>query len=273
MRASQGDTHDGKNQESYSVNAKEHDSLSLNSTLYLAYRDVGVLIERHLFSKLPSGKLKFLDYGCGVGLSTQIILHHLKKNPNYDIEVTGVDINEANLLLAKEKLPQVAFKRISPQSGFDQTEKFDLITCNFVLVEMKEAQMLLVLEALKNILSENGILIVTNPTGRAYRPENHWFTFNNQFTENVPTRKKEGSEKLRYIEDQPVKMQVFASAGSDQSFTFFDYFHSGSAYRRTYTAAGLKLLETHKPTGKPDDKIAWCAEAEVPPYKLHILGR
>lgn len=324
MSRSQSDIHDGKNQESYDRNVREHDSLSLNSTLYLAYRDVGMLIERHLFSKLPSGRLRFLDYGCGVGLSTQIVLHHLKKSTDYTVEATGVDINEANLALAQEKLPRVTFKRISPgvpgsgsrvcvaspagaqpsttvasetartvdsepvdaleleaiagtagispERGFDQTEKFDLITCNFVLVEMKEEQMLLVLEALKNLLSENGVIIVTNPTARAYRPENRWYTFNNQFVENVPTRKKEATEKLKYVEDQAIKIQVFASAARDQSFTFFDYFHSGSAYRRAYAAAGLTLLETHKPIGKPDDNIAWCAEAEFPPYKLHVLG-
>lgn len=266
------DQHDGVNQKRYDANAIEHDSLSLNSTLYLAYRDVGMLIERHLLSKLTSRKLKFLDYGCGVGLSTQMILSHLVKQSDLQIAATGFDINEANLSIARAKLPHVSFKKIAPEGEIDQSERFDLIVCNFVLVEMKEQEMTHLLGTLKMLLSENGILIVTNPTARAYRPENRWYTFNNQFPENIPTRKIDVNEKLKYTEDQPIKIQVFSSRGSAQSFTFFDYFHSGTAYRRSYTAAGFQLLETHKPIGKSNDQIAWCAEAEVPPYKLHVLG-
>lgn len=44
--------------------------------------------------------------------------------------------------------------------------------------------MLDVLNLPKTQLSKNGILIVTNPTAKAYRPENKWYTFNNQFPEN-----------------------------------------------------------------------------------------
>lgn len=267
------DRHDGVNQKYYDINAKEHDSLTLNSTLYLAYRDVGSLIERHLLSKLSTGKVKFLDYGCGVGLSTQMVLSHLAKKTDLQIETVGFDINEANLAIAKEKLPSAIFKKISSTNEIDRSEKFDLIVCNFVLVEMKEQEMLHLLATLKTLLSEDGILIVTNPTARAYRPENYWYTFNNKFPENMPTRKNGIDEKHRYHEDQPVKIQVFASKGSDRSFTFFDYFHSGDAYRRSYTAAGLRLLETHKPTGRLDDGIDWRSELTAPPYKLHVLQK
>lgn len=273
MREQQKNNHDGKNQESYNQNAKEHDTLGLDSTLYLAYRDIGKLLERNLFPRFPDGKLRFLDYGCGVGLSTQIILKHLNKRANYLVEALGVDINESNIQLAKEKLPHVLFMVISPENKLEQAEKFDLIICNFVLVEMKEEKMLSVLATLKNHLSDNGIIIVTNPTARAYRPENSWYTFNSNFVENIPTKKNASNEKLKYYEDQPIKIQVLASKGSDKSFTFFDYFHSGAAYKKSYAAVGLKLLEIHKPVGTQDDKIEWCSEAEVPPYKLHILGR
>ena len=264
--------HEGINQGIYNSHAKEHDLLGLNSTLYLAYRDVGTLIERHLLSKLPSGKLKFLDYGCGTGFSTQMILKHLSKKIDYQVESTGIDVNLANLALAKEKLPIVSFRQIQDVSELDSKEKFDLIVCNFVLVEMKEEQMMRILESLRNLLSESGIIIVTNPTESAYRPENRWYTFNNQFPENIPTTKKTNeTEQLKYDEDQPIKIQVFASKNCDASFTFFDYFHSGTAYKRCYAAAGLKLIETHKPIGRPDDHIAWCAEQEIPPYRLHVL--
>lgn len=54
---------------------------------------------------------------------------------------------------------------------------------------------------------------------------------------------------MKYHEDQPIKVQVFANSTREKSFTFFDYFHSGEGYRNAYKAAGIHLLETHKPVG------------------------
>jgi hypothetical protein len=138
---------------------------------------------------------------------------------------------------------------------------------------MESKLMLNVLNLLKNKLAKNGILIVTNPTGKIYRQENHWYTINNQFSENIPTRKSEHHIKMKYHEDQPIKLQVFASKQSSQSFTFFDYFHSGSAYRNAYSSVGLELLKTYKPIGNQNDSIEWKSEAEIPAYKIHILGK
>lgn len=264
--------HRKRNQENYDEKAKEHDKLSLNSTLYLAYRDINDLLERHLYPKLMNNKIRLLDFGCGVGLSTEMILHLIGTNLQYTVDAIGVDINEANLDIARKKLPQVNFKCISTSSVLNDIGQFDLIICNFVLVEMKTDEMQSVLNLLKTKLSENGIIIVMNPTGRAYRPENFWYTFNNQFPENTPMRETKTHKKLKYHEDQPIKVQVFAAKNSNESFTFFDYFHSGSAYQNAYSAAGLQLIETHKPIGKPEDQIDWRDEATEPPYKIHILG-
>lgn len=263
--------HEKRNQENYSVKAKDHDTLSLDSTLYLAYRDLNKLLQRHLYPKLTEGKIRFLDFGCGVGLSTQMILQDLHKHSHYAVEAVGVDVNEANLEIARSKLTNVHFKRISTQDKLEDIGQFDLILCNFVLVEMKSSDMLDVLAKLKNRLTKDGVLIVTNPTARAYRPGAEWFTFNNQFPENTPTRKSDAHEKMKYHEDQPIKVQVFANSTRDKSFTFFDYFHSGEGYRNAYKAAGLQLLETHKPVGCPEDHIQWKAEESTPPYKIHVL--
>ncbi len=266
-------THEKKNQTNYATKAKEHDSLTLNSTLYLAYRDIGDLLKRHLYPRLTNSKIRLLDFGCGVGLSTEIISSRIMTHLNLTVEVLGVDISEENLKIAKEKLPQANFKCITEESKLDDIGQFELIICNFVLVEMNNDDMLKVLNLLQSKLSENGIIIVTNPTGRAYRPENKWCTFNNQFVENVPTKKLKNQEKKKYHEDQPIKVQILAAEGSTEGFTFFDYYHSGAAYRGAYSAANLKLLETHKPIGKLDDKIEWKSEAEKPPYKIHVLRR
>lgn len=66
---------------------------------------------------------------------------------------------------------------------------------------------------------------------------------------------------------------MFASYGSDISFTFYDFFHSGASYRKAYQEAGLALLETHKPIGRESDRIAWEDEKESSPYKIHIVSK
>jgi 2-polyprenyl-3-methyl-5-hydroxy-6-metoxy-1,4-benzoquinol methylase len=96
--------HETRNQANYNEKAKEHDTLGLNSTLYLAYRDINSLLERHLYPKLTSKKIRLLDFGCGVGLSTDIVLRHLNAHNNYVVEAIGVDVNEANLEIATGKV-------------------------------------------------------------------------------------------------------------------------------------------------------------------------
>lgn len=44
--------HEGCNQTNYNNKAKDHDTLGLDSTLYLAYRDMNKLLERHFYNKL-----------------------------------------------------------------------------------------------------------------------------------------------------------------------------------------------------------------------------
>jgi len=272
LNKNQESDHSIRNQENYSEKATEHDNLTLNSTLYLAYRDINDLLSRHLYSKVKNNTIKMLDFGCGVGLSTQIISQLIREKAPYEVCITGVDVNEENLKIARGKLPNADFRAITANDKLDDLGKFDLIICNFVLVEMQTTEMLTVLTTLNSRLSENGVIIVTNPTARAYRLENSWYSFNNQFPENTPTQKSDKNQKMKFIEDQPIKVQVFASKNSEQSFTFYDYFHSGSAYKKAYSSAGLQLLETHKPIGKPEDNIEWEAEKNIPPYKLHVLG-
>jgi hypothetical protein len=136
---------------------------------------------------------------------------------------------------------------------------------------MESKEMLNALTVLRSKLDNNGILMTTNMTGRGYRPGKHWYTFNTEFPENAPTRSVEGRAKLKFIEDQKVKVQEFTDHKRKESFIFHDRFHSGKAYKSAFDAAGLKLLETHKPLGKEEDMKAWESEKETPPYKMHVL--
>ena len=263
--------HRARNQINYDEKTQEHDSLSLNSTLYLAYRDIPKILETHLYPRVSSysDRIRVLDFGCGTGLSTQILASQINLLPELTLDVVGVDLNEANVEIAREKMPSAHFECIAKNESIEKHGVFDLIICNFVLVEMRSDEMLDVLSSLKNSLSEKGILISTNPTSKAYKQENAWYTFNNRFPENNLDTNLGVS---KYCEDQPIKIEVFSAKDKAHSFTFFDYFHSGTAYRNAYTSAGLKLLGSYKPLGTIEDGMPWKSEVEKAPYKIHILS-
>ncbi|MGQ3892592.1 class I SAM-dependent methyltransferase [Legionella sp. CNM-4043-24] len=263
-------SHAQKNQSNYNSDAETHSLLDLDATLYLAYRDLPQLLEEHLFFKTPKEAYKILDFGCGAGLSTALIEKAVTRS-GHKIDVFGVDINAENIKQAQKRLPHAVFSTITPGQKLDFCEEFDLVICNFVLVEVEQRDMAMILQTIQSVLSASGVAIITNCSKQAYLRSNKWYTFNNDFDENTPHIQMDGKEK--FAEDQPIKAQVFTSGSRETSFTFYDFFHSGASYRQTYLAAGLTLLQTHKPVGRDSDGIAWEAEKERSPYKIHVLGK
>src|SRR3990167_4777910 len=262
--------HEEKNQASYNSNAATHNELGLNSTLYLAYRDVPLLLDRHLFNRSVKTTYRVLDFGCGAGFSTELISKMII-TAGHQVEIYGIDINEQNLIFARQRVPNGNFLKVIPGEKLDSLGQFDLIICNFDFVEMKQSSMTEILKSIESLLNSSGIAIITNPAGKAYKRSNKWLTFNNDFDENMPSEMRK--EKIKFAEDQPIKVQVFAANGSDTSFTFFDFFHSGAAYRNAYQEASLNLLETYKPIGKGYDEIEWRTEKQYSPYKLHVVEK
>lgn len=263
--------HEKQNQTNYDRDAQIHGKMGLDSTLFLAYRDVPVLLKKHLFEKTPKKRYRFLDYGCGAGLSTELIATIIEKS-GYQVDTFGVDVNSENLKLAADRVPKANFFNTSKSEFPDELvkDKFDVITCNFVLLEHKEKEMADIIKAIRPLLSDSGILIVTNCNGKAYNRRNKLYSFNNDFPENEPTPLPI-SRKLKFMEDQPIKVEVITrNIGS--SFTFFDFFHSGSAYRKAFKQAGLLLADTHKPLGVDSDGMDWLAERECSPYKIYVLS-
>jgi len=259
--------HEENNQKNYSNNAKEHDALQLNIE-HLAYRDLGLLIKKYL----PLGKdtlqpVKVLDFGCGSGFSTEIIANIMNKHAIDSLEIHGLDINIENIKLARKKLPQACFHLIKPHEKIDHIGTFDLIICCFVLVENKQDVMQEILEKIHSILGENGIAIFLNCTSAAYKQSNKWTTHGNNFIENVIP---EGERK--FIEDQPIKIQVNSSENSNH-YTFSDFFHSGFSYKNSYIKTAFELMETHKPLANPEDKKYSKQELKQSPYRIDVLKK
>jgi len=261
-------SHDEFNQVNYTKAADIHNKIDLNSTLYLAYRDIPDLLEKHLFSQSKKESYKLLDFGCGVGLSTEII-SKIVTNAGYKIDIVGIDISDENLKFARLRLPQAKFLKVDPNQPLQNLGNFDLIICNFVLVENKYKEMVKILKIIQPLLMYSGVLIITNCTSKVYQRSNRWYSLNNDFYENEPIE-TEIKKSLKFKNDQPVKLQFFTKNGS---FTFFDFFHSEKAYRDAYEISGLELSELHKPLGLKNDGIPWKSEMKYSPYKIHILTK
>jgi len=263
-------THAEMNQINYAKNAITHGELGLNSTLFLAYRDLPILIKKYLLPKLEKTKIRVLDVGCGAGLSTELICKILTME-KLEGEFYGLDISKDNLELAKKRVPFAKFIQTNDLIDENLLKNFDLVICNFVLVENTQTNMIALLKNIHSYLNKTGIAIITNCAIAAYKKDNKWYTFNNDFPENTPQTSINGKDK--FAEDQPIKVEVFTSYKSPLSFTFFDFFHSGAAYKNTYEAVGLELLKTHKPIGKESDNIAWLDEVVKSPYKIHVVSK
>lgn len=258
--------HANLNQINYKNNSDLHNRIGINSTLYLAYRDIPEILKKFFFTKPKDRIYKILDYGCGTGLSTDLITKMVIR-AGYKIEICGVDINEENLAYARLRIPDGKFEKIDQTDKLENIGQFDLIICNFVLVEHPFSSMVNLLEVIYDKLKKDSILIITNPSSKVYDKEYSWYSINNDFIEN----EKKNKRTKNFKDDQPVKLQVINAPSL--TFTFFDYFHSEISYRKAYRSARLKLLMTHQPLGVDKDKIAWKSEKVYSPFVIHILTK
>ena len=77
-----------------------YSNLEIRDTVYLAYRDLPYLLNKH-----TNGK-KALDFGCGAGRSTRFL-----KELGYKVE--GVDTSIEMILQARKIEPSISYKHLN----------------------------------------------------------------------------------------------------------------------------------------------------------------
>ncbi|MCC8406185.1 MAG: class I SAM-dependent methyltransferase [Rickettsia endosymbiont of Sceptobius lativentris] len=90
---------------------------------YLSYRDLPELLKQYVHGT------KALDYGSGIGFSTQFLLEQ-------GYEVTGVDVSSAMLEKAQKTLPKVKFSLIKNGELPYPSNTYDLIFSSLILFVM-----------------------------------------------------------------------------------------------------------------------------------------
>lgn len=221
--------------------------LEFPGTYYLAFRDIPGLLCAHT----AGGRA--LDFGCGTGRSSRFLKEQ-------GFEVVGVDISDAMLAHARARDSEGTY-RLVPDGDLTSLEPgtFDLVFSAFTFdnVPGREARAGL-FQQIAGLLSPGGRMVNLVSAPEIYRHE--WTSFSTRdFAENQIAQ---GGDRVRIVmldvEDRrPVEDVLWTEAD----------------YRALYEAAGLQVIELHRPLGTADDPFEWVSETETSPWAIYVLGR
>ena len=226
--------------------AEAYATLEFPGTYFLAYRDLPAIIAQHVHGK------NALDFGCGAGRSTRFV-----RELGYD--VVGVDISEAMLARARERDPGGDYCLIAdgdvsslPAGTYDLV--LSVFTFDNIATQEKKVTLL---SGLGRLLKSGGRIVSLVSSPDIY--VNEWTSFSTKdFPENRTAR---CGDKVRIVmldvEDaRPVE----------------DILWTDDGYRDVYDRAGLSVIATYRPLGKPDEAQSWVSETRIAPWVVYVLG-
>jgi len=174
--------------------------------------------------------------------------------------VVGVDISAPMLRRARERDLEGDYRLVPDGDLSDLTgAQFDLELSTFTFdnIPTPENRLRLVTD-LGHLLSQHGRLINLVSSPDIY--VNEWASFS---TKDFPENRSAGSgdsvriEMLDVPDSRPVE----------------DVMWTDSDYRDLYAAAGLEVLETHRPLGQASDPRTWVSETRISPWVIYVVGR
>ena len=225
--------------------ARAYADLDYPGTYYLAFRDIPELLREHV-----SGS-RALDFGCGAGRSTRFLR-------DLGFDVTGVDISGAMLREALLRDPLGRYLLVRDGLHELGLETFDLILCAFPFDNIPARDRVGIFRQLSDHLAPSGRIVNLVSSPDIYI--NEWLSFS---TREFPENKYATSgDVVRIVMlDVPDRRPV-----EDVLWTEHDY-------AEAFSAAGLTLIQSHRPFGNDADPFDWVSEKTVSPWTIHILGK
>ncbi len=226
--------------------AEAYSKLEFPGTYFLAFRDLPELITQHVCGSSA------LDFGCGTGRSCRFLRQ-------LGFETVGVDIAAPMLERARSLDPQGDY-RLLPDGDFAELagRSFDLVLAAFTFDNIATMERKVqAFQELRRVLAPGGRIVAVVSAAEIYL--NEWASFSTQdFPEN---RQAKSGDTVRIImldvEDRrPVE----------------DILCSGPAYQEVFERAGLDLIQTHQPLGRPDEPFDWVSETSIAPWTIYVLG-
>lgn len=221
--------------------------LEFPGTYFLAFRDLPQILAEHAPGRAA------LDFGCGAGRSTRFL-----RKLGY--EVIGVDIAEPMLARARAIDPQGDYRLVADGdlTGLEPGS-FDLILSAFTFDNVPAlGRKTSLLRALAGLLRPEGRLVNLVSAPEIYLHE--WASFSTKdYPENRAARTGD-----------PVRIVML---DVEDRRPVVDELCTEESYRQAYQDAGLELLRTHRPLGRPDEPFAWVSETRVAPWTITVLRR
>jgi SAM-dependent methyltransferase len=227
--------------------AESYAKLEFPGDYYLAFRDIPGLVRRHV--KIG----RAVDFGCGAGRSTRFI-------GSLGFEVIGIDISESMIRSALEADPEGDYRLIE-DGAFHELgqEAFDLVFAAFTFDNIPGAdRRAKLLRGLGDLLNREGKIILLDSTPEIYTHE--WVSFS---TRDFPGNREAKSGDI---------VRIITTAVEDkrpvEDIIWFD-----EDYKELFEAAGLELVESHKPLGREDEPFEWVNETEIAPWIIYVVRR
>jgi SAM-dependent methyltransferase len=226
--------------------ADAYAKLDFPGTYYLAYRDLPLIIKKHVTGT------RALDFGCGTGRSTRFL-------NKLGYRTLGVDISENMLDQARERDDQAAY-RLVPDGDLDclAPETFDLILSVFTFDNIPTRERKVDLFAsMRGLLNPGGRIVSLVSSPEIYKHE--WASFS---TKDFPENKTAECGELVKI----VMLDV------EDSRPVEDIIWPDEDYHDVYRRAGLTHLQTYRPLAKDTEPFEWVSETEIAPWAIYVLG-
>lgn len=226
--------------------AAAYADLGIAGTYYLAYRDLPELIERHVTGT------RALDFGCGAGRSTRFL-------QELGFDTTGIDVSEAMLKIARTRDPAGTYLQVRDDAATGWPDgPFDLALAAFPfdnIADRHHRQRLMA--AIARRLAPRGRLLLIASAPELYSHE--WLSFTTRFPENAAA----GSGDV---------VRIAITEGQDNR-PIEDLLWYDDDYRTLFGTAGLRVLEAHRPLGRPGEPFEWATELDVAPWAIYVCGR
>jgi SAM-dependent methyltransferase len=225
--------------------ADYYSGLDYAGTFQLAVRDLPDIIARQVTGGAA------LDFACGGGRSTRFL-----KALGFD--AIGADVSQRMLTNAARRDPEGTYLLVGDGDlGCLAGSAFNLILSAFPFSSTTtQDKVRAILSALRDLLAPDGRLLVVEASDALYRHE--WLSFSTSaYPENAAAK---SGDPVPIVFRDRMDRPVFDTLWTDED------------YRRSFDAAGLRPLETHRPLARDDDPDPWISEREIPPWVIYVLA-
>lgn len=226
--------------------ASAYAKLEFPGTYYLAFRDLPELISR--FACGP----RALDFGCGAGRSTRFLAR-------LGFSAVGVDIAPEMVQQARA-VDRAGDYRLIADGDLGQfaDSSVDLVLSAFTFDNIPtRARKVALFREFSRIIAPGGRIV-----NLVSSPEIYWHEWASFSTRDFPQNRVARAGDSVWI----------INTALDDRRPALDVLWPDADYRDVFAAAGLVVLDVHRPLGRADEPYPWVSETRIAPWTIYVLA-